>query len=597
MIQRLSAYTGFGAACTFSTAATSAALVVAIQNPTTGYELSIYASTSWPVWVLIVINTVVCVVLLLREAVAGNQSRRWLIPLGILMANGLLVILMSVVRGYYAMGGDTLIHIGYTMDLTNGLVSSLNFYPAAHVIPAGLNLLGVPLNVATGLSPAIWYVVYVASFYWLAKLLFKDKRLVILVSTLAAVLLLPHGPALVATPLAASMFPLTLLVVLKLRQDFRVRYLVCYLALLAVLLFTHPLALEALVIALGVACVVLVKNRWKLAGLTAVTLVLLVWWAGYWYHLDTARILPWNDTEATTALVDPTELDSTEPSSILSVENTTSILPSLTGVEATQTIGTSSGVSLILRRYGGEILLGGLAAVSLVLLLLRKGYRNKYVFLSGLFVAFNVVWFAGWYLSLGVYESFLIRLMYWVPVVSILLAAPLFLRMLDSQRLRRLSIAGTFAILIAISGYAVFNLYASPITGTQNLQTTHQEIKGMTWLIENGDPDTYIVHLNSQRVSRYVAVLHGYEWVHQHRSTYWLVQYEPKLMGLFNYNDHSSVGDKYADDIYLVVTKLDRLLPRWEEDKLYLLETDEAATLIYKDSDEFEVWYVEGHKQ
>ena len=81
------------------------------------------------------------------------------------------------------------------------------------------------------------------------------------------------------------------------------------------------------------------------------------------------------------------------------------------------------------------------------------------------------------------------------------------------------------------------------------------------------------------------------EWCREHQKQYWLHEYNyPKD---FSYNDKASIGLEYPKDVYLVVLKADKTMPRWEEDKLYRLPSDEATTLVYQDGDEIEVWFVE----
>jgi len=357
-------------------------------------------------------------------------------------------------------------------------------------------------------------------------------------------------------------------------------------------MFTHPLALEVFIVSLVTALLLSVKDRWKMAGLVVVVAAVMLLWSGYWFSWNVTGVLPSGFTKidgvaiaAHDAIIAP---DSTGASESTTATNNFPVLPSLTGIEDTQTIGESGGVSLLTRRFGSEIILGLIAAAGVVMLMRKR----KYLYFSILFVVFNAIWVTGWCLGATTYSAFMTRLLYWVPMLSIILASPLLLQLLESRR--KLAVIGVFAVISLMSTYSIFNIYPSPITGVENPQITHQEMRGMELLIRTGDPDIYIEHLNSQRISRYAGVLYGYDWVHHHRSNYWLAKYEP-VGKLFSYNDYSSLSDKYDDDIYLVITKLDRELPRWNIDRLYLIENDNAATLIFRDSDEFEVWFVEGH--
>lgn len=590
--------------CIISALLSGVALLVAVASPANGYEISIYSSTPLAVWTFLILSTILCGFLIMKEASQDKTNSRWLYAFGILIANGIIILLMSVLRNYYTIGGDTLMHIGYVEDLSNGIISAQNRYPMVHLIPTGLVMVGLSSSLATNLSPVFCYVIYVASFYGLARIIWTDNRKVIIATTLSAILLLPHGTGIAATLVGASMFPLTLLVLFKLRQDFKIKYIIAFLGFIIMVSLLHPLALEVAFIALIVACFVFAGNRWKLTALTILLLPMAIWWYGYWWNTDvpfvlikdvTASIVPSNTLPATDVML-PTP-SKVLPQVIGETNGWTSVLPSMVGIQATETIGESNGLSLILRRYGSEILLGCLAILSLIIIAkkyIRRTDRNVwYVNFGSLFLILNLMWLVGWYLQLDVYNSALSRMINWVPTVSIVLVTPLLVKLLGSRKMRMLSLMAVAIVLVIISGYAIFNLYPSPITGVENKQVTHQEVKGIAWLIEKGEPSTPIVHLNSQRVSRYVAALYGVEWCRNNQIYYWL--HELNYKKGFSYNNHLSIAEEYSEDVYLVVTKLDRMLPRWTKEKLYYLESDIAATLIYKDGDEFQVWYVESY--
>jgi hypothetical protein len=140
--------------------------------------------------------------------------------------------------------------------------------------------------------------------------------------------------------------------------------------------------------------------------------------------------------------------------------------------------------------------------------------------------------------------------------------------------------------------FGMFNRYLSEFVGAENTQVTQQQIQGIKFLVEIGNPETYLVHLNGLRTSRYVASLYGAEWARIKRKYYWIQKMEG--WNNFNYNKYKTLGDAYDEDIYLVVTKQDKTLPRWEKDKLSKINNDPTATLLYKDGEEFEAWFVNG---
>ena len=270
-----------------------------------------------------------------------------------------------------------------------------------------------------------------------------------------------------------------------------------------------------------------------------------------------------------------------------------SFWPSMEGIRATQSTDYS-GMSLIIRRYGSEILAGCLAVVSLVLILrksLKRVSQNRwYLYICGLFVLLNIMWVMGWYLQMGIYDLALSRMLNWVPIVSIVLITPLIFKLLGCQNLRRVAFVSVILLLLSLQIIAVFNIYRSPISGNANSQITQQQMDGINWILECGNPKVPIVFLNSQRISRRIAAIKGVEWVRNHQKDYWLHEY--RLQTLPSYSNNSSMGLGYPEDVYVIVTKFDRSLSRWQRDKLFLIETDPAATKIYNDDDEIEIYYV-----
>ncbi len=251
-------------------------------------------------------------------------------------------------------------------------------------------------------------------------------------------------------------------------------------------------------------------------------------------------------------------------------------------------------MSLIIRRYGSEILAGCLAVVSLVLILrksLKRVSQNRwYLYICGLFVLLNIMWVMGWYLQMGIYDLALSRMLNWVPIVSIVLITPLIFKLLGCQNLRRVAFVSVILLLLSLQIIAVFNIYRSPISGNANSQITQQQMDGINWILECSNPKVPIVFLNSQRISRRIAAIKGVEWVRNHQKDYWLHEY--RLQTLPSYSNNSSMGLGYPEDVYVILTKFDRSLSRWQRDKLFLIETDPAATKIYNDDDEIEIYYV-----
>lgn len=612
-IEHLKLKITYGWICTTCVVMTGLAVLLAILTPATGYEVSIYTSTPLAFWVLVILSISLCVGLLINEAMRGT-GMRWLFVFGVLMLNGIAVLELSVLRNYYTVG-ETLMHIGYVKDMAEGIRSTMNVYPGLHVISTVLTFFGLSAKSATNLMPIVCYGIYVGGFYGLASTIWTDRRYIIIGTTLSAMLMLPMGVGLVGTLIAGASFPLFLLLLLKMWRKFNVQHILPLLLLMVALAFLHPLALEATCIALAVACLIPAPNRWKMVALAVVLIPVSLFWLNFWFHIYGHDVLQMDLLEGffktvvgsvsktpvvpPVVLAPPTEtivpsLPFAVPPALLAGERTLPFLPPMEGIEATRLVGNISGVGLLFSRYGCEILLGCLAIVSFFVMV--KGYvkrtcRNeRNLYFGGLLAVFGLMVLTGWYLSLNSFELALSRMLFWMPPLSIILATPLLVRWIASKKWRRLPMVLAVAVMLVVANSGLFHMYNSAIVGIPNLQVTQQEIDGIDWLMEKGISHVNIVHLNMQRVSRFVAEKYGVEWTRLHQTDYW--SYESRLPKVFSYNDKPSIGWGYPQDIYLIVIKMDKLLPRWDADKLYLIESDTSATLVYEDGDEFVVYYV-----
>jgi len=136
------------------------AIGVAYLDPATGYELSIYASTPVPFWVVTALALVVSIAVVFTTS---NPRRR---TLGAFLGGVTMtaIVALPIVRGYYYLGeADALGHLGFARDLNAGRVSVLEIrYPIVHT-------LGSVLHDASGLalhhSLLVLVVAFVVSFF------------------------------------------------------------------------------------------------------------------------------------------------------------------------------------------------------------------------------------------------------------------------------------------------------------------------------------------------------------------------------------------------------------------------------------------------
>lgn len=108
------------------------AVVVAYQNPATGYELSIYASTPILYWVGTV-GALVASVLLVFSTLDGPANSLGVVLGGLSM---LTIVSTPIIRGYHYFGTtDSLSHLGTAKDINQGTLDLVaNRYPTVHTL-------------------------------------------------------------------------------------------------------------------------------------------------------------------------------------------------------------------------------------------------------------------------------------------------------------------------------------------------------------------------------------------------------------------------------------------------------------------------------
>lgn len=170
-------------------AALAVALVVAYENPATGYELSVYDGTPLGFWLGFAVALVVSVfaALLTRD----GTHRGLALALGGCSITAFAAL--PVVRGYFLYGsGDSLTHVGWIREMALGHLEPLDLiYPGIHTMTVFTSrLAGYRLERAATLVVVVFVVVYLV-FVALSMRSLTSSGLGRAVGVLSAFLLLP----------------------------------------------------------------------------------------------------------------------------------------------------------------------------------------------------------------------------------------------------------------------------------------------------------------------------------------------------------------------------------------------------------------------
>lgn len=155
-------------------------------------------------------------------------------------------------------------------------------------------------------------------------------------------------------------------------------------------------------------------------------------------------------------------------------------------------------------------------------------------------------------------------------------------------------------ILIAVSINGGLKLYPSPYILSANWQITRTEITGMDRFFHNKDIATPItgITIPPGRFAHFILTL---EERRQHKHIPLHITEELRVPHHFGYTEHSTLGEWYASDTYLLLNKQDRLLYvevfpeiehlRYSPSEFEKLEQDPSVAKLYSNGG-FDVYYI-----
>jgi len=547
------------------------------------YEASIYQGLTWlPALVLMLAGTLLFIRCL-------DSKYRWL-GLSVLLIGGIWLLLLPIIKGYWAVSRfDMMDHIGYTIDLTRFDISRANPYPLLHVIPALLMRLGFAQNIAVGLMPVICYLVYIASIYFLAYTLWGKDRKTWLATLISALLVLPVSGELSGMVVIFSFFPLFLGIYIRVLCNHAWHWRELFFLCALVSPFFHP-ELAAIMIIVILAGICLGNLRQSIMPLVVLAGMFCLWYWGRAVFGPGAEIIEGTSHPGAAVIV---------PAVV--VEKASDFANALRSLDIAG-FPLYKLPWLLMKIYGGEIILGGSALISLGILICRLFHGEKpskvIILVNGLFICFVIgytLYFVGfWFFDEGNIRSVINRSLFLIPCLAVLVATP-FLSYFKKWLLA--------VLLMAILVFSFFNVYPSPSIYQPNRMVTANEMDGAIWFIENKQPSVPAAHLGTP-IRRYYVALYGVNNWNTY-SDFIEGDGEPFPEGLIKVPEHlgydkcESIGEIFKDPTYLIITSFDKTLykdcwkppipTRWADDDFKKLYSDPAATLVYQNPD-FEVW-------
>ncbi len=599
------------------------AVILIVQNPSTGYELSIYDAVPTTIWVLLVLPIIGGISIVVYEASRSEKNgNRWLLGLLLILLSNLVILLLPALRDYAFSGNqDHLTHFGMVRDILQfGHFGADNIYPITHVLISQLCLiLNVsPATMMSFISP-FFYLLFVLFTYALCQEILPRKA-AILATVSSTVLFAYYYVRVIPFGFAAIMLPLVFFLLFKSRstQSVSLRLLVIVLIILTV--FFHALTVMILILSLVVmtlsqplldrlflhqkkentpSMALRGQNTLILAAIGFVTLMLWAWNAeGFWSSVVLGfRDWLWN---------------------LRSVGDIRSQSAASFATEGWAKLGLGPlEIAEWLIRWGGHLFVYSILSLVAIITLMRRktllspGRRQIMLMFSA---AFCLVAFFGLVDIIRaitiLHSSRIMHYMYlfFPPLVGLALYQ-IASRENDDKKLNRsprpkfqkgtlMRRIVTILVITICSLLGIFSVYPSPLLYQPNLQVTHMSLAGASWYFKKADSEIEVTGIERPITLHYKRALFGYEGAKEIHYRKWG---EEPLIDHFGYPQHQNLGESFTEAKYLLLTERDRLtytvlypqIGRFTQDDFNKLEEDTSSSKLYTNG-EMDFWCIHG---
>jgi hypothetical protein len=582
----------------------AAAIFLVHQNPSEGYEPSIYASVSPLVWVFLITSILCGIYIAAQDALkAKDGNGKWfLIGLCIIVLGNVVIMLLPALKGYYFYGRmDFLVHSGVTTDfilagkVPEYVVSyhTISLYPALYILLASISLLtGVGASTLLFYIAPFMYLLYLLFIYTLATVVLNNKRMVKLAILASTVLFVSQmNYQVLGTILSFYMLPLALYAYFQVLNGKSFGFTLILLLSAILLPFLHPFACLAFIAGIlfmefsRVACRSLGKikgnqmfpllnnRRWVIYPPLIALILFIIWFINNWhfwrYSIDLL-------------------------SGLLTGERIAGGLRDVTSTLVGSDVHGFEAIALFLKFHGHHLIYIVLALIAGALItrkvLSGRDGRAERTFV--LFACFIAIALLSLFHLFGVAADF----GYWRLIVLTSLLTPIFIGLLSGgniYRYRSHNLAfgklgvnfifiGLIFILMAPSLLGIFSFYPSPLTHRLNEQITRAEKAGMNWFYKYEDLALPITQLNVKQL--FAVETMGMKKAEDRGDTLMMTEAQFLHKRYFDAPDHFEYGNftAYEDtsEVYLVLSEYDYLYYTtvFSKKGRYNLEDFEALT-------------------
>lgn len=527
--------------------------VLLLYSSITGYEISIYDSTPAFVWISLFF-TIACGIGLIFYFIWNDEKMPcvyWILSIMLIIIARLELLYIPLLRGYIALRGDNLSHIGNVIDILKYSHIGNNIYPVTHILCSKISLItSLPpisfMNYITGL----FSVFFVLSTYLLLKTTSLERKEQFLAFVVAGGILFDNYNIYIM-PNGWSLFflPFILYVALQAREW---NVSAIFTLLLVFFVFFHPLSylITIAILMLCTMCYYILKNSEYFAGTfdnsytysliisTILSFILFSWYIISYQRFEVNIHIMWNSITSGGGIVPIAHMS--DKLNKIHFE-----LPDF--------------IELLIKMNGDELIYL-IFLISASYFLVRRCFKkcSKVYVTEAIFVAIPIQFggiFAFYLLHLipGLESIGSSRLLSYTAILTPISSA-LVLNNYISNKNKIMSILCIVLILVA-SLLSILSLYPSPYVFQANPAVTNMDMTGMGWAANStiGSDYQYVNILSP--VTRFQNAILG-----TNATKVKLGKGDSTIIDHFGYKNNTYLGKYYDKTMYFTVTQMDQII-------------------------------------
>lgn len=532
--------------------------IIARIPPADGYEISIYEAYPMTFWCFLILSFACGVIILMHQAFVTEKSKWWATGILLVIFTNCIIMLLPIFRGYFiSSSADEVSHLGIIKNIYLTYHLGINdVYPISHILSYELSsICELDFRFVIKIIPSIFYLIYIAGLYLLAKIICSSYGQVLLVLAFGSGLLFTYFNYLfLPTQFFLYLVPLVLFLFFRKRNSISIGDATIFAIFLIMLPFLHPLGSVFLVaIFLLLAFSIEIFNvLTKKIGIkkgeasfystdmalkpgAIVLITFLAWFLNFAIFRSTFyRAYNWFVWGyGTPEIIKLGEAFDMSGFSILKLAN------------------------LIIMSYGPSLILSFFSLVAIYIIFhrifsQRSDLKLYEIFFPLLFLSFCVFYIStlfGDFLGTGRSQ----RIFCWALVPSIVINGLVFHELIISFRnkfnVKRSNIA-CVCLIVAIVIAAIlgmFSVYPSPRLMQGNVQVTTMDWAGMTWFFDHKNDDRTIYF--NQLPWRAPDYLYGEDIADNERKSMHPIEI-PQNLG---YNKYEFLANSIGSDSYIVI--------------------------------------------